>query len=248
MVLASRPYSEKMYELLSHVASVTPEEEAPHPLLQRRPINRAALIMITSNRGLCGGLNSNIIRQVASYLLERERPVDLVTVGRKGRDWMARHGQSIIADFSQLGDRPTLVDTRPIASLIIEGFVAGEFDEVQLFYTQFVSTLIQRPVTRQILPIEPSPKIERRYLEYIYEPDPQAVLAHLLPRFVEVQVYQAVLEAIASEHSARMVAMRNATENAHEMVAELTLIYNRTRQATITKEIIEIVSGAEALR
>ncbi|MBI4320075.1 MAG: ATP synthase F1 subunit gamma [Chloroflexi bacterium] len=247
MVLASRPYSEKMSTLLSHLAAAIGIVEVPHALLARREAKNVGVVLITSDRGLCGGLNSNVIRQGASFILDQKCPVKLITVGRKGRDWMARRRQNIIADFTQIPDRPKLVETTPVSHIIIDEYQAGEMDEVYAIYTRFISTLVQKPVVTKLLPIEPAPELTDAYLEYIYEPNPSAVMTHLLPRFIEVQVYQTILDAIASEQSARMVAMRNATENAKDLIDGLTLSYNRARQASITTEITEISAGAEAL-
>lgn len=246
-VLAARPYAEKMREVLAHLASLRPEEAPVHPLLERRPVARMAIIHITADRGLCGGLNANMNRRTASFLLEQGVPVHLVCVGRRGRDFMVRHGREVKAEFTQLGDQPSLLDTAPISRVVMEDYTNREVDLVYLGYNQFISTVVQRPVLRQLLPIEPEAMARPRFVEYIYEPDPEAVLAHLLPRYVEMGVYHAILEAIASEHSARMVAMRNATDNANEMIQDLTLVYNKARQEAITKELLDIAGGAAAL-
>ncbi len=247
-VLASRPYSERMGLLLASLAAHQPADSS-HPLLQRRPLQRAALVLITADRGLCGSLNVNALRQAASFMLESSVPVSTITVGRRGRDWLVRHGRGeVIADFSGLGDRPTLLDTAPIARVVMDGYAERRFDAVYLVYNRFVSTTVQRVTQQQLLPIEPAREAGRHFAEYIFEPSPAAVLDQLLPRLVEVQIYQAVLESLASEHSARMVSMHNATQNAHEVIQELTLTYNKARQSGITKEILEIASGAEALQ
>jgi F-type H+-transporting ATPase subunit gamma len=180
-------------------------------------------------------------------VLDQKVPVKLVTVGRKGRDWMIRRGQNVIAEFIQLTDRPSLADTTAISHVLIDEYLRGEIDEVYAVFSRFVSTLVQRPTIERLLPIEPVAELAGPNVEYIYEPGPAAVLDQLVPRFVEIQVYQAILESKASEQSARMVAMRNATENAQEIIGDLTLSYNRARQASITTEITEISAGAEAL-
>lgn len=246
-VLASRPYAERLALLLSRLAA-HPLTEGGHPLLQRRPIERVGLVLITSDRGLCGALNVGVLRHAASLMLETSAPTSIIAVGRKGRDWMVRHGRNVVAEVSKLGDRPALLDTAPIARLVADGYAQGRFDAVYLVYSEFVSTTTQRVAQRELLPVEPAVEAERHFAEYIFEPDPVTVLNQLLPRFVEVQIYQAVLESLASEHSARMVAMHNATQNAQEVIQDLTLTYNKTRQDGITKEILEIASGAEALR
>ena len=244
--LAGRPYSEKIQQVISDLVAL-PEVGLRHPLLQRRPVNNIAIVHITPDRGLCGGLNSNINRRTSSFILEQAAPVSLITVGRKGRDFMVRSGRDVRAEFTQLGDKPKLIDTLPISHIIIEDYSAGSIDLVYLASAQFVSTIFQRPILQQLLPVEPAVIPVAQNVEYIYEPRPEAVLGELLPRFVEMQVYHAILEAIASEQSARMVAMRNATDSANELISDLTLEYNKARQESITKELLDISSGAAAL-
>jgi len=245
--LAGRPYSEKIHRVIADLAAL-PQAEAPlHPLLQRRPVNKIAIVHITPDRGLCGGLNTNLNRRTASFILEQSLPVTLIIVGRKGRDFMRRYGRDIRAEFTALGDRPSLLDTLPISRIIIDDYTSGFVDLVFLVYAQFISTMVQRPIMQQILPVEPAAIPRAQNVDYIYEPGPAAVLGELLPRFVEMQVYHAILESIASEQSARMVAMRNATDNANELIEELTLMYNKARQESITKELLDITGGAAAL-
>ena len=246
--VSGRPYADRTMALLSGLVGRADLGEL-HPLLEQRPIDRIAVIVITSDRGLTGALNANVIREAGTFLqTARPKPVSVVTVGRRGRDWLARHGVDILADFSGLPDRPSVLDISPIARLMIDGYTAGDFDQVNLIHSRFQSTTVQRPQVLQLLPIEPPTGFGRRYADFVFEPDPAQVLGLLLPRFVEVQIYHALLEARASEHSARMVAMHNATQNANEVVQELTLSYNKARQASITTEILEIASGAEALQ
>jgi len=245
--LAGRPYSEKIHQVLADLAALHGEGEAPHPLLQRRAVTKIAIVHITPDRGLCGGLNTSISRRTASFILEQSIPVTLITVGRKGRDFMKRYGRDIRAEFTGLGDRPSLLDTLPISRIIIDDYTSGIIDLVYLVYAQFVSTMAQRPIMQQILPVEPAAIPRAQNVDYIYEPGPAVVLGELLPRFVEMQVYHAILESIASEQSARMVAMRNATDNANELIEELTLMYNKARQESITKELLDITGGAAAL-
>jgi len=245
--LAGRPYSEKIHRVIADLAAL-PQAEAPlHPLLQRRPVNKIAIVHITPDRGLCGGLNTNLNRRTASFILEQSLPVTLIIVGRKGRDFMRRYGRDIRAEFTALGDRPSLFDTLPISRIIIDDYTNGIVGLVYLVYAQFISTMMQRPIMQQILPVEPAAIPRVQNVDYIYEPGPAAVLGELLPRFVEMQVYHAILESIASEQSARMVAMRNATDNANELIEELTLMYNKARQESITKELLDITGGAAAL-
>ena len=242
-VLAARPYAEKMREVLADLAAQPRAEDEIHPLLRHREVKRIAVIHVTADRGLCGGLNANTNRRTASFILEQTVPVSLITVGRKGKDFMSRYGRDIRADFTQLGDKPSLLDTTPISRVVIDDYTNGVIDRVYLAYTQFITTINQRPVLWKLLPIEPA-KIERaQNIEYIYEPSTKVVLENLLPRYVEMQVYHAILESIASEQSARMVAMRNATDNANDMIDDLTLIYNKARQELITKELLDISGG-----
>jgi len=245
--LAGRPYADKILQVISDLAALPQEDVVLHPLLQRREVNKIAIVHITPDRGLCGGLNANINRKTAGFIVEQKVPVSIIAVGRKGWDFMRRHGQEIYAEFSQIGDWPSLLDTLPISHIIIDEYQKGTVDLVYLAYTQFVSTMTQKAVLQPLLPVEPEAVLTGGNVEYIYEPGPSAVLGELLPRFVEMQVYHAILEAIASEQSARMVAMRNATDNATDLVQDLTLAYNKARQEAITKEILDIAGGAAAL-
>ncbi|GAI16459.1 unnamed protein product, partial [marine sediment metagenome] len=208
---------------------------------------KIAVVHITPDRGLCGGLHASINRRMASFILEQTVPVTLIIVGRKGLDFMRRYERDIRAEFTQLGDRPGLLDTLPISRIIIDDYTNGVIDLVYLVYARFISTMVQRPVVEQILPVEPAAIPTAQNVDYIYEPGPHIVLGELLPRFVEMQVYHAILESIASEQSARMVAMRNATDNANELISDLTLMYNKARQESITKELLDITGGAAAL-
>lgn len=246
-VLAARPYAEKMHEVLADLAAQPQADESLHPLLQRRESKRIAVIHIAADRGLCGGLNANINRKTMSFILEQSLPVTLITVGRRGRGFMSRYGQDIRAEFTQLGDQPSLLDTMPISRVVIDDYINELVDQVYLAYNQFVTTVNQRPVMKELLPIEPARLERAENVEYIYEPSSTVVLEQLLPRYIEMQVYHAILESIASEQSARMVAMRNATDNANDMIAELSLIYNKARQELITKELLDIAGGAVTL-
>ena len=245
--LAGRPYAEKIHQVLADLAALPTEGMALHPLLQRRAVNKIAIIHITPDRGLCGGLNTNLNRRTTSFILEQNIPVTLITVGRKGRDFMRRYSRDIRAEFTGVGDRPSLLDTLPISRIIIDDYTSGIIDMVYLVYAQFISTMVQRPIMQRILPVEPAAIPTAQNVDYIYEPGPAVVLGGLLPRFVEMQVYHAILESIASEQSARMVAMRNATDSANELIDELTLMYNKARQESITKELLDITGGAAAL-
>lgn len=174
-------------------------------------------------------------------------PATFICVGRKGLDYMLRQGRDVRAEFTWLGDQPGLLDTLPISRIIIDDYTNGVIDAAYLSYAQFASTMVQRPVVQPLLPVEPAEIPQEQNVDYIYEPSPDVVLAGLLPRFVEMQVYHAILEAIASEQSARMVAMRNATENGKELIDDLTLMYNKARQESITKELLDITGGVAAL-
>jgi F-type H+-transporting ATPase subunit gamma len=245
--LAGRPYSEKIFQVIANLAALPQAGDSLHPLLQRRPVNKIAIVHITPDRGLCGGLNTNVNRKTASFIVEQSVPVTIVAVGRKGRDFMRRHRCEIHAEFTGLGDKPSLLDTLPISRIIIDDYSSGVIDLVYLVYAQFISTMTQRPVLQQILPVEPATIPRGENVDYIYEPSSVVVLGELLPRFVEMQVYHAILESIASEQSARMVAMRNATDSANELVQDLTLMYNKARQESITKELLDIAGGVAAL-
>jgi len=246
-VVASRPYVRSLEEVLADLAGVTTEGDVP-ALLVVRPVQRAAMVLISPNRGLAGPLPGNVNRRAAHYIVdEAGAPVDIVAVGKKGRDFMIRRSQNVLAEFSALPDRPTMADVSPVAQIVINGYANGDFDRVVLVYTRFITIVNQQPFVKQLLPVEPPAGERARPADFIYEPSPQAVLNELLPRYVETLVYQALLESIASEHAARMVAMRNATDNAHEVIEDLTLTYNKVRQAAITKEVAEIASGALAM-
>lgn len=246
--LSGRPYSNKITQVIADIAAASGGGDTLHPLLEKRKeVRRIAIIHITTDRGLCGGLNANMNRLTGNFILEQDAPVTLITVGRKGRDFMHRHQRDIRAEFTKISDRPTLQETLPISHIVIDDYTTGYIDQVYLAYTRFVTTMVQNPTLELLLPVQPAeiPKLEPK--EYIYEPDPRFVLGELLPRFVEMRVYHAILEAIASEQSARMVAMRNATENANELIEELTLTLNKARQEMITKELLDITGGVEVL-
>ncbi len=254
--LGARPYADQLREVLSHLASGggPSEEGALHPLLaQRDPVRTALIIEVTPDRGLCGGLNANLNRRTAALALElRDEGIAarIVSVGRKGRDFFLRSGFPIEAEFTPIPDYPTMGETLPIARIAISDFLSGATDRVLVVYPKFVNTTVQRPEVLQILPVVApagSQATAEKYQDYIFEPSPSEVLAHLLPRHIETQVYTAILEKSASEQSARMVAMRNATDAAKEMIQDLTLTYNKARQDQITRELLDLVGGAEAL-
>ncbi len=245
--LRGRPYSDLMQTLLAHLAAQTSDDEEHHPLLVNRPRRNIALITITPDRGLTGGLNSNINRAAGQFVAAQDAGVKVVAMGKKGRDFMVRTGQDVAAVFTDVPDRPGLDEVAPLARIVIDLFTAEEVDAVFVAYAQFVNTTLQRPVVEQLLPVVPSDLDAGQAVGYIYEPSEQPVLDALLPRYVEMQLYHYLLEGIASEQSARMVAMRNATDNANVMVDDLTLVMNKARQETITKELLDIVGGVAAV-
>jgi F-type H+-transporting ATPase subunit gamma len=243
--LQARPYSEKIDEVLADLAAVLGQDE--HPLLARREGGKRIIVLVTSDRGLAGPLNTNTIRYVARTITEHKGDMALVTVGRKGRDAMRRARVPMEAHFAGFGDRPAFNDVLPLARLITDGYISGEFAQVDIIFPSFVSTLVQRASLDTLLPVTPSEDTEGiPGNQFIFEPSPAAVLERLLPRYVATRLYQAVLEAKASEESSRMVAMKNATENADDLIADYTLAYNKVRQANITREMIEISTGANA--
>ena len=245
--LAARPYAEKIKQVLADLAAQTRVGEEGHPLLVKRQVNKVAVIHITPDRGLCGGLVANVNRSAARFIIDRGVPVTTAVIGRKGRDFMLRTGQQVRAEFINMSDKPSVADILPVARIVIDDYTAGLVDEVYLSYTSFVNTVSQKPAMVKLLPIEPAVFEAGKNNEYIYEPSSEEVIEALLPRFIEMSLYHALLEAIASEQSARMVAMRNATDNAHELIGELTLKYNKARQEMITKELLDIMGGVAAL-
>jgi F-type H+-transporting ATPase subunit gamma len=244
---AGRPYAEKISQVIADLAAEHDLGGAAHPLLAQRPVRKIAVIHITTDRGLCGGLNANANRLVGNFIIDQKAPVALVTVGRKGRDFMRRYGREIEAEFTGISDRPGILELLPIARIVIDDYTKGKCDQVFLSYSKFVSTIVQKPVLEPLLPVRPSGVPKGQSADYIFEPNPSYVLNALLPRFVEMEVYHAVLENIASEQSARMVAMRSATDNAREIIGDLTLQMNKARQEQITKELLDITGGAAAL-
>ena len=246
--LAARPYREKLDEVIADLAAVLDGED--HPLLAGRDLAREhnrLIVIITSDRGLAGALNTNTIRFIAREITEHPGELKVATVGRKGRDAMRRARVPIAAHFEGFGDKPSFADVLPLARLITDDYVAGTYDRVDVVYSRFVSTLVQKPSMEQLLPVVPTEDVEGiPGHQFVFEPSPAAFLQALLPRYVATRVFQAVLEAKASEESSRMVAMKNATENAQELIEDLTLSYNKVRQANITREMVEIASGAQA--
>ncbi len=244
--LASRPYSDKLDEVIADVAAVVDHEK--HPLLGDEREGPRLIVLFTTDRGLAGSLNTNTIRFAAREIAGSTRDLTVVTVGRKGTAAMRRAHVPLAASFDGFGDRPTFSDVLPLARLVSDDFLAGTYAEVHLLYPAFVSTLVQRPELKRLLPVKPNPDASERLPggQFIFEPDPARVLDQLMPRYVATRLFQAVLELTASEHSSRMVAMRNATDNAQDLIDDLTLTYNKVRQSNITREMIEIATGASS--
>jgi F-type H+-transporting ATPase subunit gamma len=258
-VLATRPYANAAWEVIVNLGAAT--DETLHPLLTRRaPVENTLVVLISGDRGLCGAYNQNVVRIAQDFTNRRGLPTRYLTIGRRGRDLMWRMGQEIMAEFHGLPAVPSLADISGIARTAIDEFLEGRADEVYIARTDFVNMLVQKPVIQRLLPLQPTEMEELAMMEYvvdvqpaqvaeyIYEPDVYTILEAILSRFAELQVYQAVLEAHASEYAARMVAMRNATENAAALVDDLTLIFNKARQRAITRELLDIAGGAEALQ
>ncbi len=258
-VEATRDYAGKAFEILNNLAS---QPDAAHPLLTvRTEIKNTALVLITGDRGLAGAYNTNIINRAEVFMKALNTPLEVITVGRKGRDIMIRRGYNVIATFEN-PDSPSTLDITPIARIVTEDYLSGKVDQVFIAYTDFINLINRRPTVKQLLPLKPLDFEGMAVAEYVqsvdlsgvsqraytYEPRPEALLDAIVPRFTQLQVYQSILEALASEHSARMVAMNNATDNAGELIEILTLERNKARQTSITSEILDIVGGAEALR
>ena len=248
---ASRPYGDKVRNIAAHLAEANPEYR--HPFLVKREVRNAGLIVVTTDKGLCGGLNTNVLRVVTNQLRDWERAgirTQATAIGNKGFGFLSRIGAKIVSHAVQLGDTPHLERLIGPVKLQLDAYERGEIDAVYLAYTRFINTMKQEPVVEQLLPLsaEKLKEDSREYSwDYLYEPDAQAVLDELLVRYVEAVVYQAVAENMASEQSARMVAMKAASDNAKKVIDELQLSYNKARQAAITKELSEIVGGAAAV-
>ena len=241
-----RDYANSMSQMVSNVVSQISEDDSNHPLMKVRENKSACLLIITPDRGLTGGLISNILRSSATFLSEQTVPVKVVAVGKKSVAFAKRMNLDLIGDFTGIGDSPTSTDTLPIADLLIDKFSSGEVDSVHVSYANFVNTTLQRPTLNQVIPVAIDDSNDKKS-EYIYEPNPNQVLNELLPRYIQTLVHHAVLESNASEQSARMVAMNQATDNANDMVGDLTLVMNKLRQETITGDLLDIVGGVSAL-
>jgi F-type H+-transporting ATPase subunit gamma len=265
-IIAARPYAQTLDQIIGELVARSGGEGLAHPLLTQRPARRVELVVLTSDRGLAGGFNSNVIRRTSRFMVENGRDlerIELATVGRKGHDFFKNRGTPIRKDFPGLYSKLNYRLAADIAEEFSANYLNGEVDAVYLVYNQFGSAISQTVTLEQVLPLQTlapaagaaqapgtgtAAAPQRALVDFKYEPDRQAVLDRLVPQAVAIKVYRALLESVASEHGARMSAMENATSNATDMISSLTLVYNRTRQAVITKELMEIVSGAEALK
>jgi F-type H+-transporting ATPase subunit gamma len=253
-VLAARPYSEQLQRLLARLATQA-EGQEDLPLMRSRTVKRVGIVLITPDKGLAGALSSNLNRRAGQLAIELRReagdpnlPISFIAVGRKGRDFLIRTRQRLLAEFTRLGDQPSLADVRSIARAVSDSYLNEDVDRVLLVYPKYISTVSQTPTVIQLLPVQPPPATEVAgpAPQYIFEPDATTIFAELLPRYVETLIYQPLLETVASFYSAQMVAMRNATDSATELLDDLTLTYNKARQSAITTQILEIVAGSGA--
>jgi F-type H+-transporting ATPase subunit gamma len=260
---ATRHYARKAFEIIQNLAAQPGASATTHPLMTAREDVRAiGLILMTSDRGLAGSYNVNMTTLAERFLAASGKPARVITVGRKGRDAMVRRGHNVVATFDRIPDPPSFLDITAVARVAIDSMLSGDVDQVFIGYSEFVNMVTRQPVIHQLLPLRPADLSGMPGAEYVsgvdvqkaskqaytYEPDAETLLYDIVPRFTRLQIYQSLLEALASEHSARMVAMNNATDNAIELVDILTLERNKARQASITNEILDIVGGAEALK
>jgi len=246
--LSSRPYTRKLMEMLRTIALHT--DPSTHPLLKLNDSQKVLVVLISTDRGLAGGLNTNLFK--SSEELIKGRDVAFIVFGKKAREYAMKMGYTIVAEFTGMSEKLRFEDALPVADIMMKSFLSGEYGEVYLLHMQFVTTLSQKPLPERVLPlsaqdIEQPAELIGSKTEYVFEPSPKDILDHLLPYYVEIETYQTMLDAKASEHSARMVAMKNASDNAKEVVSELQLIYNKTRQANITRELIEITTSSLTL-
>jgi len=243
---AARPYADKLKEVVASIAAGT--KDVKHPMLETRPIKKVGYLVITSDKGLAGGYNANVLRKVTQTILARHKSQDeyeLFVIGRKGRDYFRRRNMRVMEEITGLPDMPTFADIKAIAYTAVKKYEEGAYDELNLFYNQFVNAMTQIPTEKRLLPLDDVGG-EASVASYEYEPSPEGVLEVLLPKYAETLIYSALLDGKASEFGAKMTAMGSASTNASKMISGLTLTYNRARQAAITQEISEIVAGANA--
>jgi len=250
LMRASRPYARAMKQVIGHLAKANTEYK--HPFLnEREQIKRVGYIIVSTDRGLCGGLNSNLFRKLLGEIRgwqEKNVEVDIVAIGSKANAFFKRLKVNLVGSTSHLGERPKVEQLIGVIKIMLDSYSAGKIDRLVLAYNDFVNTMTQKPTLDQLLPLPPSDTLATAHdWDYLYEPDAETVLEHVLTRYIESLVYQATLENLASEHAARMVAMKSASDNATKAIDSLTLVYNKARQAAITQEISEIVSGAAAV-
>ncbi len=256
-MMNTRPYATKAWQVLTHIAG-QPGRQSLHPLLlKREQVNNILVVLVTGDRGLAGAYNTNIVRFAMHRFSGSAAPVQYIAVGRKGRDMLVRRGQKLLAEFSNLPAAPSFIDVSAIGRIAVDEFLEGKVDEVYLVYTDFINFVRQVPTVKKLLPLEVSETEDRvapfaqehrgPAAAYIYEPGQTEILDEIVPRFTALQVYQAVLESLASEHAARMVAMKNATDSANALGSALQLEYNKARQQSITNEMLDIAGGVEAL-
>ena len=248
---ASKPYASKIYDVVKHIARANSEYR--HPFMSAREIKRVGVIVMTSDRGLCGGLNANLFRETLMTMRpwhDQGLEVDLCVIGRKGQAYFKRVGGRVIASVDQLGDTPGVADLIGVVKVMLDAFYDGKIDALHIVYNEFVNTMTQKPGFKQLLPLPISEEDVNNlghHWDYIYEPEAKELLDALLERYIELQVYQGVVENIACEQAAKMIAMKSATDNAGELIKEFQLAYNKARQAAITQELAEIVGGADAI-
>ncbi|HCK8785605.1 TPA: F0F1 ATP synthase subunit gamma [Legionella pneumophila] len=248
---ASKPYANKIYEVIKHIARAASEYR--HPFMSEREIKRIGIIVVTTDRGLCGGLNSNLFRETISTIRnwqEHGKEVDIAVIGRKGQAFFRRVGGNILGSIDHLGDTPSINDFIGVVKIMLDAYYNGAIDSLHIVYNEFINTMTQKPFVKQLLPLPKSEEDKKtlgHHWDYIYEPEAKELLDEILERYIELQVYQAVVENIACEQAAKMIAMKSATDNAGDLIKEFQLAYNKARQAAITQELAEIVGGAAAL-
>lgn len=248
---ASKPYANKIYEVIKHIARAASEYR--HPFMSEREIKRIGIIVVTTDRGLCGGLNSNLFRETIRTIRnwqEHGKEVDIAVIGRKGQAFFRRVGGNILGSIDHLGDTPSINDFIGVVKIMLDAYYNGTIDSLHIVYNEFINTMTQKPFVKQLLPLpksEEDKKTLSHHWDYIYEPEAKELLDEILERYIELQVYQAVVENIACEQAAKMIAMKSATDNAGDLIKEFQLAYNKARQAAITQELAEIVGGAAAL-